>query len=257
MIKVLAEIYSYYGGIVDFSSELASQGFYASNLTKQDPLPWKSLSNTYHFITGRLDFKENNSGYVCPVNALVILGHNIPAGALITLSIYNSLASSPTSVFNLVAYSGDMAFMDLAITSGFYYKLEINLTAAQSIKITHLLIGSSWSPTRGVDASSYELCSVSPSKRLNLRNGSTFVPPTVKYRRQKITINELNKTDAFGFADITSNYGKSSSIFIYLLQDTSLFTVSTFYGRIVEWSPITPSSVSANYKVSFTIEESK
>lgn len=257
MIKILADIYSYYGSIVDFSSELASQGFYASNLIEQDPLPWKTTASTYHYVTGSLDFKETDSGYVCPINSLVILGHTIPVGSTLTLSIYSSLYSAPTQVYTLTSYAGDMSFMDLDITSGFYYKLEINLTSSQSIKITHLLVGTCWSPTRGIDANSYEICAVGSGKRLNLRNGSTFVQPTVKYRRQKITINELNKTDAFGFVDITSNYGKSSSIFIYLLEGTSLFTVSTFYGRMIEWSPITPSSVSADYKVSFTIEESK
>lgn len=257
-MKILADIYSYYGGIVSFSSDLASQGFSASNLISQDPLPWKTASGTYHYVTGSLSFKDDfSASNVCPVNSLVILNHNIPAGSTIILSIYNNLSDAPTAVYNLIAYSGDMAFMELTISSGFYYKLEVTLAVAQSINITHMLIGNAWSPKRGVDANSYEICSVGGGKRFNLRNGGTFVQPSIKYRRQKITINELNKTDVFGFVDITSNYGKSSSIFVYLLEGTSLFTVSTFYGRMIEWSPATPSSVSANYKVSFTIEESK
>lgn len=257
MIKIFGDIYSYYGDIVAASSELSSQGFAARNLILQDPLPWYSVIDSSHYISGSLSFKGDNQNSVCPLDSIAILGHNIPLDAVVTLGIYNSLDGPAILEYTLPITASNYFDLDLDISSGNYWKLSIILTSPQIIYITHLLIGHSWRSTRGVDATSYEITRNSSSKRHNLRNGSTFVQPTVSYKTQKITINELNSSDAFNLSDMFFTYGKSAPVLIQILENTNLTEVSSFYGKIVEWSPLSPSSVSGNYKVSLTIEEKK
>ena len=256
MLKIFADISNQFGQIVEFSSELADQGFYASNVNIPDRVSWKTNSDTSHYIIGTLVFGDDDS-FAAPVDSVVILDHNIPSTATITLDIYTDLESAPNSSYT-ISWS-EFLTIDLALTAtlGHYWKLTITDTVAFELSISTILVGSSWAPSRGVDADSHEIGRNSLSKRLTLRNGSTFVQPTKSFRYHRITVKEMTDSDAFGFSDITFRYGKSTPIFVYLLNGTSLFTTSVYYGRLIEWSSLSPTSVSGNYKVSFTIEESK
>lgn len=256
MLKIFADIFNHFGEIVEVSSELADQGFAAANVLSSDRVSWRTESSASHYITGSLVFLSDDS-YACPVDSIVLLGHNIPSTATITLEIFSTL-EDPPSATHTISWSENITIdLELPATIGYFWKLTITDTSPFVLQIATILIGSSWSPTRGVDADSHEIGRAAMSKKYNLRNGSMFVQPSKSYRYHKITVREMTDIDAFAFTDITFRYGKSTPIFVYLLNGTSLFTTSVFYGRLVEWSSLTPSSASGNFKVTFTIEESK
>lgn len=256
MLKIFADTFNHFGEIVEVSSELAAQGFNASNVITPDRVSWRTESDSSHYITGTLVFLSDDS-YACPVDSIVILGHNIPSTAEITLEVFSTL-EEPASATHTIAWSENITIdLELAPTIGHFWKLSVTNSSPFVMQVATIMVGSSWSPTRGVDADSHEIGRAALSKKYNLRNGSIFVQPSKSYRYHKITVREMTDIDAFAFTDITFRYGKSIPIFVYLLNGTSLFTTSVFYGRLVEWSSLAPSSASGNFKVTFTIEESK
>lgn len=254
-MKTFLDIYSDYGSIVSKSSELSTGNMHAKNVLSQVPRVWKTTSDTVHTIIGTLAFSDSNS-FIVPIDSYYIAMEYVPEGSTFTLEILTDLFSPPTHTYTFVNdyNSGPIFGLGGVFSVGFFWKLTIHTIVPSYINISRIMIGQAWVPNLTVcgDITLNKQGFLKPERK---RNGGVYLPPSTNYITSTLTYKELDKTSLFSLQDALCRYGTGTTVFVEGLVNTSAEKSTSMYGRLIKWTE-PQKSVSGNYSISITIEES-
>lgn len=254
-MKTFLDVYSDYGSIISYSSQNLLGNMPAKNVLSQVPMSWSTVSASTHTIVGSLSFIDDDS-YICPIDSYYIDIEYAPIGSTFRLELLTTLIGPPNYVFtNYNTKEKDILYLigNTGLSVGGFWKLTVTPPYPSVIKLNRVMVGQAWLPNLTV-AGDITIAKNSIIKTDRQRNGGIFLPTSINYRTNTVQYKELDKDTSFALLDALSRYGSGTTIFIEGLINTSAFTFTSIYGRLIKWTdPI--KSVSGNYSITLTIEE--
>lgn len=253
-MKILFDIYTDRGAILSDSGHKPTMP--PGNLLDQVPNHWSSTTGVGpHYVVGTATIGE---GLQAPIDTFAFNVRSAQSGITATLRLYDTIdASTPTSTYSILLDGtvGWKFFNITEISLVAKWELRFSNTVPFSVILSRVIGGLAWIPNIGasgdigIDRTAY-------AKSIRKRNGGVFIPPSVNYNTQALTYKELDEQSTFSLLDALASYGSGGNVFVFGLEGTTALTITKLYGRIKEWSKPTL-SISGNYSLSITIEESK
>lgn len=255
-MKMLFDIYTDKGSILSDSGHETTMP--PTNLLDQVPNHWASTSSVGpHYVAGTATIGD---GLQAPIDTFAFNVRSAQSGIIATLRLYDTIdASTPTRIYSKILDGTDgwkfFNITEISLVAKWELSFSNTVFGTFRVILSRVIGGLAWIPNIGasgdigIDRAAY-------AKSIRKRNGGVFIPPSVNYNTQALTYKELDEQSTFSLLDALANYGSGGNVFVFGLDGTTALTITKLYGRIKEWSKPTL-SISGNYSLSITIEESK